>query len=94
MHHGTSNVSKCGSSHSCTFLSPTPDTITVEVTFGKFQIIFRLIASCIIFHSSLRLNELYEVDTSAQIAIARVFLFLFLTPPESGEEVCSSLLPL
>ena len=39
MHHGTSNVSKCGSYYSCTFLSPTPDTITALVNFGKFQII-------------------------------------------------------
>ena len=39
----TSIASKCGSYYSCTFLSPTPDTITALVTFGKFQIISRFL---------------------------------------------------
>ena len=72
-----SNVSKCGSHHSFKthfsllrlILSPPKSPSESSKLSRAFLIIARTL------HSSLRLNELYEVDMSTQIAsIARVFL--------------------
>jgi len=99
MHRGTSNVSKCGSHHSFKshfsllrlILSPPKSPSESSKLPRAFLIIARTL------HSSLRLNELYEVDASAQIAsIARVFLFLFRTKPPRerarGRRVCVKVL--